>query len=143
MKNSYTETDVEVKLRETWNRMKRKSNKQGIVFDEEWDDFDTFSIQVQYLPGWDEKLFMLGKLILNNTYFSRGEKAYYGRKVCCWLSRSTHTRLVLHDPDMEINFPKQGTLTVKELSQSFSKIPPYNPDDSVDWDKIMLVVKYL
>lgn len=94
---------VDKRLYKVWYNMRQRCynpvyknhhryKEQGVYICEEWYEFDVFNIQARYLPGWDEEMFMSGKLAIDKDYLAKGQK-YYGREVCCWLTKSENAKV--------------------------------------------------
>lgn len=63
----------------------------GVKMDERWNnDLDAFIEDVTSIPGYDEELFLSGKLALDKDYLGNSKK--YDKDSCSWVSREDNNK---------------------------------------------------
>lgn len=83
----------------------------GVTMDTRWkDDLNIFIDEVTNLPGYDEKLFLDGKLVLDKDYL--GNSKSYDKECCSWVSLEDNNK---NKPHQQKKFKVINSITGETL----------------------------
>lgn len=68
----------------------------GVYVDKDWLCFETFLKDLKEIEGYDEDLFLKGKIVLDKDFKQkdvRSEEKFYSKKTCCFINKELNGKL--------------------------------------------------